>query len=173
MDDKVSDLNSGDSLPETDKTYRVVLASQRDKKDKFTPSISCFSLTPADKAEGYKLSVDWSKKTTAELSLSRVGCTYKSKTTVFKEYSNRELYALDVKFLKEIGVENVIYDPLILHPTKVGTPNNIAHSLICFKEEDYDKNEAEILLKIRNHAKEQKVPVNMNEVDRLVSECRK
>lgn len=174
MDEQIPSLNNGDNLPESDRVYRISLNTQRDRKNKKIPSVSCFSLSPSDKDNGFKLSTDWEKKTTPEESIARVGCSYKGGTNNFKPYDNREIYAINVEFVKSItGIDRVIFDPVIKENPPIGEPHNPAHSSIVFQKEDFDKNEPEILLKIRNHATDQKIDFEITEVDRMVQEYRK
>lgn len=159
--------NLGDSLPPEDSVYRIVLVTDRDKKNKEIPAIRCFSLHSSDKG---KLSVDWSKKTTPEESIARVGASYKTGTTTYKEYNNRELYGLNIGFLKSLEkIEDVVYDPIKVQPRISGKPDNQAHSLVIFN----DENDPEVLEKIRDHAKYNKVLFDMKKVEELVNALRK
>jgi len=173
MDVTEAQINKGDSLPNSDNLNRIVLKDMKEKNDKFLPHVKCFSLSPADKDEGYGLSVDWDKKTTPEDTIIRVGCSYKGDSEVFKEYANREIYSLNIEILKTIvGVVDIKYDPIINLPEQKGRPSNISHSLIYFSEEEYKKNEPIIILQIRNHAKDRKVEVDMAKVDNGVQQYR-
>lgn len=170
MDETVPDLKSGDKLPKEDEVYRIVEDSRRDKQNKFIPSQSCFSLNP--RKDGYGLSTDWNRKTTPEESVARVGATYrytKDGDVQFKPYRNREIYALKISFLESmLEIDQVIYNPILNNPTIPGSPNNPSHSLIIHKTENFEKNEPILIIKLRNHAKDRKVNVNMNEVEKLV-----
>lgn len=172
MDEKELDLNPGDSLPKLDDVFRLVLVSERDRKNKSIPAVRCFSLTPRDEN---KLSVEWSKKTTPEEAIARFGASYKFNSTVYKFYANREIYALNVNFLHSFSdIDDVIYDPIFIQPPVKGGISNPAHSLIVFTEAfaSDQANEPEVLLKIRDHAKDKKVEINWEEVDQLVIELR-
>ena len=164
MDEHTLSLNKGDNLPESDKVYRIVLIKDRDKKNKNIPAVRCFSLSKNDE---HKLSVDWNKMTSPEESLARFGASFKFGTEEYKPYENRETHALDVSFLNSLSkVEKVVYDPLFFDTTLKGRINNPAHSLIVF-EQEYD-NDPEILLKMRDHASNNKIQIDMQKVDKLV-----
>lgn len=90
MDEKSFALKKGDRLPLGDRIFRVVLSTERDRKNKNVPALRCFSLTPADKG---CLSVDWERKTTPEESVARFGATYKMNKEEYKPYDNREIFA--------------------------------------------------------------------------------
>ncbi len=83
MDEKLLNLNKGDSLPDTERVYRIVLVTQRDRKNRQVPSTSCFSLSSQD---NNLLSVDWEKKTTPEQSVARFGASYKFDEVEYKPY---------------------------------------------------------------------------------------
>lgn len=160
-------------IPLEDRVFRIVVNTQRARDNKRIPSTSCFSLTKADKLGDYSLSVDWERKTTAEECIARVGCSYKNGTTTFKDYRNREIYALDVSFLSNLTeVEKVISTPIFHNPVLFGRPNNPAHASVFFRQRDYDQHEPELLLKIREHAKNNLVPFNMNEVEMMITNYR-
>lgn len=157
-------------IPNTDNVWRIAEISRRDKANKAIPSIKVFSFSQYDDG---KLSVDWNKLTTPEQTIARVGMSYKKDTTIFKEYNTREIYALNVSFLNDLGdyIKEVTHDPVFNNPEIIGTPNNPAHSLICCNNiSDFDM--PEFLTKLRDHAKNQLVGVNMEEVNRLVSTYR-
>jgi hypothetical protein len=169
--DKPSTLIAGGKLPEGDRVIRIVLTTDKDKKDKSIPAVRCFSLSPADKEDDYKLSTDWEAKTTPEESVARVGCTLKTGTRNLKPYKNRELYGLRIADVIIIpGVEEVIYDPLFYEEEIFGKPNNNAHASIRFNQENYNNNEPEILTKLRQSAISNKIEVDMSKVDRIVTE---
>lgn len=159
---------TGEELPEEDEIYRIALCTDRDRKNKKIPAVRCFSLSPSDKN---KLSVDWNIKTSPEESIARVGATYRFNKEEYKPFDNRELYAMEVGFLNDLDdVEKTVYDPIHFPSPEPGKVNNPAHSLIVFTESfatDQAK-EPETLLKIRDHAKDKKVDVNMEEVAQLV-----
>lgn len=165
-----SELNLGDGqIPFHDRVFRIALNSQRARDNKLIPSTSCFSLNNSDKENDYSLSVDWEKMTTAEDCIIRVGCSFKRETGIFKDYRTREIYALDVSFLTALSqVEKVISTPLINNPPIFGRPDNPAHSSICFKRLAYDEAEPELILKIRDHAKDKIVEFDMTEVEKKV-----
>lgn len=157
MDATILDIKKGDSLPSKDFVIRTVEASKRDKKNNQIPAPRCFTLSDDDKSTDYGLSVDWSELTTAEDILIRVGLSKKKGKEVYKDYTTRELYSMNVGFLKSFSeITNVVYDPKDF---------NVAHSLILFKPESYEQAEPEIVAtKIRDHAKDNKVLVNMQVV---------
>jgi hypothetical protein len=174
MDVRKFGLEIGKPLPYNSRVFRIVLSDQRDKHDKSIPSISCFSLSPEDKEDGFRLSVDCDCGNTPELTIARVGSAYKKGTTTYKDYKKREIYALDVDFLTTLDAVNaVIYDPIYYFETIKGKVDNPAHSLITFNQEQFDKIEAEVYLKLRNHAKDKKQIINMTEVDKLVEDFKK
>lgn len=168
MDEKTPELTKGDILPSKGQVYRTVLTKQRDKKNKAVPAVSCFSLSKKDEN---RLSVDWAEKTSPAECVGRFGASYKFGTTEYKPYKNREVYAIDIDFLNAFPeVEKLTYDPLIFNPPQKGKVNNPAHSLIEF-EKAFANNtakEPEVLVKIRNHAKDQKQEIDWDEVEKLV-----
>jgi len=173
MDGEEFEINPGDPLPQRDKVYRMVVNTHRDKRNKTIPAVRCFSLSPNDRN---KLSVDWDRKTTPEESIVRIGCSFKYTSNEFKPFTNREIYALKIDFLKSISeIENVIYDPIILSNPEKGEVNNPAHSLITFSLDllNDQANEPEVYLKIRDHAKVHRVVVDMEKVTTLVENYRK
>lgn len=173
MDEGKSNLTKGENLPLTDWVYRIVLSTWRDRKNKSIPSMRCFDLSSQD---DNKLSVDWSAKTTAEESIARVGASYKFDKEEYKPFENREVYGLSVKFLNNLkDIEKTIYDPLIYSPPEKGRPDNLSHSLIVFYSEFLNDKarRPETLLKIRNHAKDNKVVLDTSEVERLVELLRR
>jgi|GEM_PF-1219201 hypothetical protein len=172
MDEKSPRLTKGDILPEGDQVYRIVLANQRDKKNKKIPAIRCFSLSPDD---NNMLSVDWEKRTTPEECIARFGGSFKKDTETYKPYENRELFALGIFFLNLLPVvEKVVYDPEIFDPPVKGRVNNPAHSLVVF-EAALSNNSAqapETLMKIRDHATKNKVEIDWDKVHELVKNYR-
>lgn len=166
-------IKAGAPIPNTDDVYRTVLVTQRDRKNKAIPAVSCFSLSPNDKN---MLSVDWDRKTTPEECVARVGATFKMGKEIYKPYENREIYALNVNFIKSLSdIDDVIFDPIFLSKPIKGRVNNPAHSLVVFKMgflEDQSK-EPETLVKIRDHAKDRRKDVNMEIVRGLVIKHRK
>ncbi len=169
MDVKIPDIAPGDSLPDPDDVFRITPKNLTEKKNKFMPSLKCFTLSEADKKEGYGLSVDWSARTTPEESIARVGASYKTGTQNYKEYNNKDLYPHNIGFLKSLEpIIDVIYDSIVKKIPIKGTPNNISHSLVNFNKDDLEKNEAEVYLKIRNHAKDRKMKGDMTKVEQLV-----
>lgn len=176
MDEELPDLKSGDKLPKEDEVYRIVEDSRRDKENKFIPSQSCFSLTQKDKEDGYGLSTDWNRKTTPEESVARFGAMHKHTrdgSIQFKPYRNREIYAFEISFLETLlEINEVVYNPISNDPPISGSPNNPSHSLIMYKIEDFEKNEPILIVKLRNHAKDKKIDVNMDEVEKLVEAYR-
>lgn len=172
MDEKSFALKKGDRLPLGDRIFRVVLSTERDRKNKNVPALRCFSLTPADKG---CLSVDWERKTTPEESVARFGATYKMNKEEYKPYDNREIFALEVSFVSSLSdVEEIIYDPVYVHGRIKGRVANPAHSLIRFTEifAKNNFNDPETILKMRDHAAERKITVNDEKVHELVKELR-
>lgn len=165
-------MNLGKQLPDEDDVYRIVICTDRDRKNKMIPAVRCFSLSPQD---DNKLSVDWDKKTSPEESIARVGASYKFNKQEYKPFDNREIYAMNVGFLTTLNdVSSIVYDPISLATPMTGAVNNPAHSLIIFTEifASSHAREPEALLKIRNHAKDKKVDIDMEVVKRLVKEYR-
>lgn len=170
MDEKELNVNKGDELPKEDRVFRIVVSTHRDRRNNAIPGVSCFDL---NKNDGNKLSVDWEGMTTPEECLVRVGTSFKFNKEEYKSYDNREIYALKIDFLNRLkDIEEVIYDPIIHTSQKKGSPDNPAHPLIVFQLSFLkDKSRRpETILKIRDHAKDKKVKVNMEEVERLVEE---
>jgi hypothetical protein len=169
MDASISDLKKGDPLPSKDFVIRFVVATERDKKNKQIPAPRCFTLSEKDKKTDFGLSVEWSQMTTPEEILIRLGLSKKEDKKgkeIYKDYTTRELYAMNIGFLKTFSeITNVVYDPI---------PANVAHSLVLFKPETYEQAEPEIIAtKIRDHAKDNKVQVNMQIVKEEVEKERK
>ena len=168
MDAPKPDLKKGDPLPSKDFVIRFVDISHRDKKNKTIPASRCFTLSEDDKKNDFGLSVEWQQKTTPEDILIRIGLEKikdKNGNESYKNYLNRELYAMNVGFLKNLKeIVNVVYDPKL---------NNQAHSLALFIPETFEQFEPEITEKIRNHAANFRVPVNMAIVKEKVEKERK
>lgn len=176
MDGNKSEIKPGNPLPLEDRVFRYGKNTNVDKANKYKPSLNFFELTGADKATGYGLSVDWEKLTTPEKTIARIGGTYIYKTEKFKEFKDKVIYAIEIEFLKSLkGVNSITYNPSNLNNKKLGSPSNPSHSIIKFDETEYDQkqNRVEILTEIRNHAKDKKIEVDMNEVEKLVKELRK
>jgi hypothetical protein len=169
MDETIPHLKKGDPLPLEGEVFRIVLESQRDKKNKRIPAYRCFSLMEKD---NNKLSVDFSSLTSAEECLARVGCSYKTDKNEYKSFDDRALYSLSIKFLHSLeSIEDVIYDPINHDSLRKGIVNNPAHSLIAFKP-GYHEIEPEVFVKLRDHAITRKVTVDMKQVAILVDKCR-
>ena len=170
MDENLSFIEPGEPLPYEDDVWRIALSTSRDKKNKQEPGISNFSLNSSDFG---KLSVEWASMSTPEESVARFGATYKSGTEDFKDYRTRELYALNVGFLRSLEpVEDVLYNPIMVRPVLKGRPDNPAHSLVIIKS-NFAQDEPELYKKMRDHAKGRKVEVNAEEVEQLVAIYRK
>ncbi len=177
MDVSELEIKKGDRLPAKDCVYRHGLKEWHEKKNEFLPSLRFFALSPNDKIEGYKLSVDWNAITSPEEVIARVGATYKVNKNgdfTFKEFENRVIYSVEINFLNSLNfILNVVYDPIVNKPIIIGSPNNPSHSLICFDSQFYtDQNEPMILAEIRNHAKSNRITVDFDIVKKLVEEYR-
>lgn len=172
MDEELSaSVKTGDPIPNEDRVLRIVLASERDRKDCQIPALRCFSLSPADNG---KLSVDWEKMTSPEKTIARVGASYKLKKEEYKSYKDREIYALDISFLCSFtNVDKVVYDPIYYSNPIKGRVNNPAHSLVKFNEALTPYNDPEFIMKIRDHAASRKIPVDMEKVHVLVEKLRR
>lgn len=155
------------SLPNEDDVYRLVQVSVRDKKNNSVPAIRCFA--PHSNDNGM-LSVDWDNYTTPEESLARFGGTHKHGTTNFKDHRQWEIYSMNVEFLKLLDsiIDDVTHDPIENTPPTIGMPNNPAHSLVNFSGNNPEEDAPEIMLLLRNHAKDRNVKLNMEEVEALV-----
>lgn len=155
------------SLEDKDNVYRFVQIEARDRRHKAYPAEREFEPKPADKR---KLSVDAASITTPEDSLARLGGTYRKGCQVFKDYTKWELYSLNVGIIKLMDKSiDVIDDPIIVNPPEKGRPSNPAHSLIDLSSiSEFDL--PEIILKLRNHAKDYQVAINMTRVDEMVKE---
>ena len=157
-------------LPDSSYTWRIAEISRRDRQNKAIPALSVFSFSANDNS---MLSVDWEEKTTPENTIARVGMTYKTGTNIFKSYDNREIYSLSVSYLQTLReyISCVKHDPIFFEHEQIGKPNNPAHSLICCEAiSDFDM--PEFLTKLRDHAKDNRVPVDMNTVHQLVQQYR-
>ena len=150
----------------------MIHEQEQDEDDKFMPKYLCFQLNPRDIVDDYRLSVEWNKQTTTEDVLVRVGTSFHldkhgKRTNDFKPYENRVLYKLEISFLQSLSlVKDVIYKP---------SKNNSAHSSVCYDKEKYEDREdrVELLIEIRDHAKQFTVNVDMETVKREVEEKRK
>jgi hypothetical protein len=159
------------SLPDNDNVFRIVEKSHRDKKNKSIPSVSCFSLSQNDKDDGYKLSVNWAALISPEHTLAIVGLSYKSGKEEFKNYRNKEIYSLNVQAVKNIeNIIDVVYDPIVFPEKVKGFPSNRSHSSILINPVDFEKNEPEIILKLRDYAAENYVMVDEKIVDSIIEE---
>jgi hypothetical protein len=155
-----------DPLSFEDFVYRIALTTDRDRKNKAIPAIRNFSLNPNDNGN---LSVDWDKLTTPEDSIARIGAQFKFNSSEFKEFENRELYALNVEKVRSIeGINDVVHDPI--SESLPGIPKNEAHSLICCSSNE--ELHPEIFLKLRDTAKDNLVVVNMDIVREKVEVLR-
>lgn len=172
MDEKEPDLKKGDLIPGITQVYRITLIKDRDRKNKAIPAVHCFDLSSRD---NNKLSVDWEERTTPEESIARVGASFRYNKEEYKSYKNRELYAMNVEFLNGLqDIDKTIYDPVIYSQPLKGHPNNPAHSSIIFHK-DFLKDKAkktETIIKMRDHAKSQKVPINKEKLTGLVEAYR-
>lgn len=154
-------------LPESDKIFRMVHVSMRDRRNKMIPNIKGFQPTPHD---NFKLSVDWENKTTPEESLARFGATYKFNKNEFKDHNDFEVFSLEIAFVNSFdSIKEVSHDPIENNPPPIGTPNNPAHSLVHFSSTS-EEDEPEIYLKLRDHA--DKISTNGDEVNELVESLR-
>ena len=99
MDEKEPNIIKGDELPAADRVYRIVVATQRDRKNKAIPATRCFDL---NKNDDNKLSVDWEEMTTPEECIARVGTSFRFNKDEYKPYDNREIYALEIDFLNRL-----------------------------------------------------------------------
>ncbi len=168
MDEKSPNVRKGDILPESDQVYRHVLISQRDRRNNNVPSVSCFSLSPHDKN---KLSVDWEQLTTPEECVARIGASFRVGHEEYKQYKNREVYALDISFLNSLSdIECVIYDPIKFSTKEKGKIDNPSHSLIVFFEGFLNNKikEPETLIKMRDHAANKKAILNWSKIEELI-----
>jgi hypothetical protein len=173
MDEKSFELKKGDILPESDRVFRNVLITQRDRRNKNIPAVRCFSLSPLDNNQ---LSVDWDYMTTPEESIARLGATYRKGKEEYKHYENWEIYALDIAFLNSLSdIEKVVYDPIVYATPQKGKTDNPAHSLVVFLEgfSNQKMKEPETILKIRDHAVGKKEEIDWPKVEELVSFYRK
>lgn len=172
MDDEIFVLKKGDLLPDCDRVLRIVEITQRDRRNRNIPNLRCFSLSPNDMGS---LSVDWERETTPEESVARFGASFKHGKEVYKPYDNREVYAMEISFLNTLEyVEKVVYDPIYIGKHEKGKVNNTAHSLIKMSEALAQDcyNDPETILKMRNHAIENKMQINFDKVHELVKEYR-
>ena len=109
--------------------------------------------------------------TTPEETLVRLGTSFKidkngNVGNVYKPFDNRIIYKMEVAFLKKLPfILDIIYTPRIM---------NTAHSSICFNKENYNfqENRPQMLIEMRDHAKQFTVNVDMDEVKRKVEEIR-
>jgi hypothetical protein len=154
-------------IPLNNFVWRIAMVKDRDRKNRQVPAICNFSLHAADE---FKLSVDWDQHTTAEQCIARVGATYRGISTIFKDYENREIYAINTSNLKNIeAIEQTMHAPISVTPCKRGSPNNPAHSLIYFIS-DFD--EPEVYSKLREYAKDNRINHDIEATHILVQELR-
>jgi hypothetical protein len=177
MDERLSTQDitptiKAESLGSEEFIYRHCLVTDRDRKNKEIPAVRNFAPTQKDKKDG--LSVYAANLTTPEMSLAIVGAQYQHEKTEFKDYSKKEIYKLQVKFVRTLPkIEDVIHDPIFAKKPLKGHPNNLAHSLITFTSFDFS-DAPEVILKMRDHAVSNgKVDVNMIEVHKLTLELRR
>lgn len=167
MDEEESLLKSGDALGNDKRVYRIALISSRDSKIKSArvPAHRNFSLSPADQG---KLSVDYEPLTTPEKCLATKCAEYKTGKTEFKEPDDREIYAMNISFLCGLeSIDDVVYAPVFVAPPQKGKPNNPAHSLVLFRDLK-PEDDPEVFVKIRDHAKDNPVPVDRDKLKELI-----
>lgn len=160
------------SLLTDDNVFRHTQISERDKK--FSPEIvpleRCFQ---PHKNDNGCLSVDCNRFISAEESLAIKGAQYRTGKTEFKIIDNWDIYSLHVGSITLMDNKIIaIHSPLIVEPPEKGKPSNHAHShidLTQFTPLDLP----EILVKLRNHAKERKVNIDLEKTLSLVEEYRK
>ena len=154
------------TIPTNNFVWRIAMSTFRDKKNKQIPAIRNFSLHPSD---DFKLSVDWENYTSAEECMARVGASFKNGSTEYKNFNEKEIYAINTTYLGTL--EEVIkteHEPIDFNPCKKGIPNNPAHSLIHFNYGIQD--EAEVYSKLRDHAKNNRVLHDLSITQKLVEE---
>ena len=180
MDEEILGLTTetvpGISLPEADTVWRIVPVTERDRKNKAIPAVRCFQLKPSD---ANMLSVDWSRKTTPEECLARVGATHKTKATTqapdeYKDWAKFEIFPLSVQFVKDLGLVNdVVYDPIYSRPKQAGRPDNPAHSLIVIDGSCSDEDDPMLAKEMRDHASENSsTAFNTSKVEALIAAYR-
>lgn len=169
MDENQLNLNNGDSIPSGKRLFRLVLVTERDKKNKAIPAVRCFKLKTIDEN---KLSNDWEELTTPEDTLARCGATFRNGKEEYKTYEDKEIYGIDVGFMRTVTcVSDIIYDPIDFNPKRKGVPNNVSHTSTIFSDIK-DEDEPEIFISIRDHAVVNKVEVNMTIVHEIVLKLR-
>lgn len=164
MDEKLPRIKAGDSLPDKGRIYRYGIITERDKANNKIP-VSFFTLNPKDKGE---LSVDWEEKTTPEETIARIGATYKYESSEYKDYEARDIYALEIDFLRtNREISSICYSPSVYKKEK-GRISNPSHSLIAFEISFLTENKPAIYTLMRDHAKDKKINVDMKKAAELV-----
>ena len=176
MDERLSDAVTARTektygLSSQEFVYRHCMINRRDKANKEIPSIWNFTPSPSDKNDG--MSVHAVNLTTPEESLAILGAQYKPNTTEFKDFSTREIYHLNVGYVRTLPkIKDVIHDPIFDINPPIGYPNNIAHSLITFTSFEFE-DEPELFYKMRDHAVSNgRVAVDLELVKKLTIELR-
>lgn len=155
-----------------DNVFRHTQISERDKKllPDLVPLERCFEPNKNDKG---MLSVDCDRFVSAEESLAIKGAQYKTNKTEFKEVDKWDIYSLHISTVTLMDNRIVAFhSPVLINPPEKGKPSNKAHSHIDmtqFTRQDLP----EILVKLRNHAKDRKVDVDLEKTLSLVEKYRK
>ncbi|WP_293785738.1 hypothetical protein [uncultured Pedobacter sp.] len=111
------------------------------------------------------MSVDWDKYTSPDECIIRVGLTYKTGKTDFKNHSDFELLSLNVKDIKMIeGVSSINFTPIPKNQEEIGKPYNVSHSDVWFVD-------PELRLKFTYIAN--KIEVNREYIDKKVDEIKR
>lgn len=106
------------------------------------------------------MSVDWDRYTSSDDCIVRVGLTYKTGKTEFKNHADFELLSLNVKDIKGIkGVSSIKFSPIPIEEEEIGKPYNISHSDVWFVD-------PELRLKFADIA--EKIEINKDYIDKTV-----
>lgn len=136
--DEVSGMNHHweiEIIPNDDFVYRQVHHQATAPKGKRVPSEAAFILGKGEQG----LSVNWDKYMNVKDNYILIGSSYTKKND-FIDYTAFLIFRLKVEFIRSMNViKDVLHDPVFSdHPPK-GKPNNQAHSLILYDEDDSEE----------------------------------
>jgi hypothetical protein len=135
-----------EDIPDIDDVYRQVHFGDLVKKPKNRrfPNEAHFSPDP----DG--LSVNWSKYCDVNRVFIVIGLTHKADRKNYKSPADYKLFKFNVGLLRSIdGINDVLHDPQFFgNPPSVGNPNNRAHSLIKYADDE------ELRLKLSDHVRD-------------------
>ena len=159
-----------EEIPESDYVMRQVTHMQRsplDKKRRY-PNESAFKID--DDEDG--LSVNWSKYLTPRENFIIIATSFNRKQ-VFLDYLGFRLFKLPVKFLNDLrGVDKVVHDPICRNPAPVGRPNNRAHALVKYLNNNDSRLRMNLSDYCRNNHAESYVDFDVKSINEEIKELR-